>query len=275
MIEWLKLHGGRIGLVLLLGLVMYSVVRRMTPRLLRRTIVRQMKDQPEIEVTKRLDTLVGVINNTIGFAIGGFVIFTLLAEVGVNIGPALASLGIVGLAIGFGAQNLVRDVINGLFILVENQYGVGDVITVVGLSGLVQDVNLRRTIIRDLDGVVHVIPNGQISVASNFTKEFSRVNMNVSIPYGTDLDHVIELLNRIGSELARDPGWNEKIIKAPQVLRVDSLGTSGVEVKMCGDTLPGLQWEVTGELRRRIKNGFDREHIAIPYPQLDVHLARP
>ena len=198
------------------------------------------------------------------------VLFTVLGQVGVNIGPALASLGIVGLAISFGAQSLIKDLINGIFILMENQYAIGDVVRVGGISGLVEEVNLRRTVLRDLDGVVHFIPNSEISTASNFTKEYSRVNLNVSVAYGEDLDRVIDVINRVCSAMSEEPVWKQKIIKPPQVLRVDNLGDSGIEIKILGDTRPIMQWEVMGELRRRIKKEFDREGIEIPWPHMKV-----
>lgn len=272
MIEWLKLHGIRIILIVIVGVLGYFIFQKAVPRLVKRTIVLRMKDKPEIEVEKRSRTISRVISNTIGIIIVVLVLFTILAEVGINIGPALASLGIVGLAVGFGAQSLVKDLINGLFILIENQYGVGDVVKVAGITGLVEEVNLRRTILRDLDGIVHIIPNGEIGIASNFTKEYSRVNMNISVAYKEDLDQVIAVINQVCSKMAKEPEWKDKIIKTPQVLRVDALGASGVEIKILGDTLPIVQWDVMGELRKRIKKEFDREGIEIPYPHMKVYI---
>jgi small conductance mechanosensitive channel len=183
----------------------------------------------------------------------------------------VAGFGIAGIAIGFGAQSVVKDLIAGLFILLENQYSVGDVVRIADISGLVEEINLRRTILRDLDGVVHVVPNGEIRVASNFTQEWSRVNMNVSVGYGEDLDHVIEVLNRIGKEMAAEPYWGELIIGAPQVLRVDAFEDSGIAIKILGETKPIRQWDVMGELRLRIKKVFDEEGIEIPWPHTKVY----
>src|SRR4030043_1754813 len=154
----------------------------------------------------------------------------LLSEVGINIAPVLAGVGIIGLAIGFGAQSLVKDIISGLFILIENQYRKGDVVKIADVSGLVEDINLRRTVLRDLDGIVHVVPNGEIRVASNLTKEWSRVNMNVSVSYGEDLDRVIAVINRGGRELAEDPEWAPSILTPPRALGGDNLGGSGSEI---------------------------------------------
>jgi small conductance mechanosensitive channel len=271
MIEWIETHGIRIAIVVVLGFAGYLVVRRVVPRLIRRTIALRMKDKPETAVQKRSKTISYVITNTIAVIIGIIVLFTILAELGVNIAPALASLGIVGLAVSFGAQGLIKDIINGLFILAEDQYGIGDVVKVGNVTGLVEEINLRRTVLRDIDGTVHYIPNGEIGVASNFTKEYSRVNMNVAVGYGEDIDKVIAVINRVCESLASEDGWKDKIIKTPHVLRVDALGASGVEIKILGDTRPSMQWEVMGALRKRIKIAFDKEGIEIPWPHMKVY----
>jgi small conductance mechanosensitive channel len=273
MIEWFKLHGGRIVVVIILGSIIYFTLQKVIPRFIGRTVRMRMKRKPEIEIQKRSRTISNVITSTIGIMIGIVVLFTILAEVGINIGPALASLGILGLAISFGAQSLIKDLINGIFILVENQYGVGDVIRVGDIAGLVEEVNLRRTILRDLDGAVHYIPNNEINIVTNLTKEYSRVNMNVSVAYKEDLDKVIKIINRVCSNLADDKDWKDKIIKSPQVLRVNALGESGIEIKIVGDTLPLAQWDIMGELRKRIKKEFDKENIEIPFPHMKVYFA--
>jgi len=271
MIEWLKFHGGRIILVIVIAAIVYYILQKLIPRFVKRTVMLKMAGKPEEEVKKRSKTINNVIRGTLGFVIGAVVLFTVLAEVGVNIGPALASLGILGLAVSFGAQSLIKDLINGMFILIENQYGVGDVVKVSGIAGLVEEVNLRRTVLRDLDGIVHYIPNSEIAIASNFTKEFSRVNMNISVGYGEDLDRVITVINQVCTAMVAEKEWKDKIIKTPQVLRVDKLGDSGIEIKILGDTKPIAQWEVMGELRKRIKQTFDKENIEIPWPHMKVY----
>ena len=273
MIEWLKLHGIRIAIILFIGIIVYLLIQYFIPRFLKRSMMVRMQGKPDIEREKRTRTLSRVIKNTLAILIGILVLFTILAEIGVNIGPALASLGVLGLAIGFGAQSLVKDVINGIFILMENQYGIGDVVKISDVSGLVEEVNLRRTILRDLDGVVHYIPNGEIVIASNYTKEFSRVNLNISVSYESDLEHVIKVINDVCNKLAKDKKWQDKIIKAPQVLRVDKFGDSGIEIKIWGDTTPRAQWEIMGELRKRLKKAFDEKSIEIPYPHMKVYFA--
>jgi small conductance mechanosensitive channel len=195
----------------------------------------------------------------------------MLSEIGLNIAPMIAGVGVVGIAIGFGAQSLVKDIISGLFILLENQYRRGDVVKIAGTSGLVEDINLRRTLLRDLDGIVHSVPNGEISVSSNYTKSYSRVNLNISVGYNEDLDRAIAVINRVGMELAEDPAWSAQILKPPQVLRVDNLGDSGIDIKVTGDTKPVQQWAITGELRLRIKKAFDQEGIEIPWPHTKIY----
>ena len=225
-----------------------------------------MVGEPAIEVKKRIDTLSHVIYRTLLFVVLAVVVVTILPEFGVNAAALIAGLGLFGLAVGFGAQNLVKDIINGTFILVENQYGVGDVVTVGGITGVVQDINLRRTILRDMDGVVHSVGHGQVDITSNWTKSFSRVNLNVAVSYTTDLDRAIEVINGVGKELAEDPMYKGRIIDAPHVLRVDAFAESGIELKIIGDTAPIEQWTIMGELRLRLKKAFDAEGIEFPFP---------
>jgi moderate conductance mechanosensitive channel len=264
--DWLLTHGLRILLILALALVADLALRVIVPRVIRPTVARQMKGKPEEEIEQRSHTLIAVLRGSGRFVLVVWALFTILPELGVNVTPMLASVGIAGIALGFGAQSLVKDVLTGLFILVENQYSKGDVVTVAGISGQVEEVGLRRTVLRDLDGVVHHVPNSQIAVASNLTQEWSRVNLNVSVAYGEDLDKVFEVINRVGRELAADAEFGPLILKAPQVLRVEAFGESGISIKILGDTEPMRQWEVMGELRRRLIRAFLEEGIRVPFP---------
>lgn len=265
----------RIGVVILIGLITIWLLQRVISPVVRVAIREQMAGEPEIEVSKRINTLTSVLYRTLLFLVLAIVVVTILPEFGINATALIAGLGLFGLAVGFGAQNLVKDVINGTFILVENQYGVGDVVTAAGITGVVEDLNLRRTIMRDLDGTVHSIGHGQIDITSNWTKSYSRVNLNVRVPYDSDLDHVIEVINRVGKELAEDPDWRSKIIDPPHVLRVDALTESSIELKIIGDTAPIEQWGIMGELRLRLKKAFDAEGIYFPFPQRTVHVVPP
>jgi len=269
--NWLRLHGGRFALLFVLGLVLTLGVTIVIPRVINAAVFRSKAEQTEEELNKRAETLASVLTATAQVIIILVFAFMLLSELGLNITPILTGVGVVGIAIGFGAQSLVKDIIGGLFIIMENQYRKGDVVKIADVAGLVEDINLRRTVLRDLDGIVHVVPNGEIRVASDFTKGWSRVNMNISVSYGTDLDHAITVINRVGQELANDPKWAPLILKPPQVLRVDNLGDSGIDIKILGDTKPIEQWNIMGELRLRLKKEFDKEGIEIPWPHTKVY----
>lgn len=269
-LNWLLEHGSRILLIIAISVAVYYLLRHFVPIVVKRTVTGTMAGKPKSAIKKRTDTLSNIFIQTGMVFVGVVAIFTIVAELGINIAPALAGLGIAGIAVGFGAQSLVKDIFNGILILLENQYGIGDVVKIAGIAGLVEDVTLRRTVLRDLDGIVHSIPNSEIGAASNYTKEWSRVNMNISVGYGEDLDHVIEVINRVGKELAEDPDWAPRILKAPEVLRVDDFGDSGIALKILGETKPLAQWDVMGELRLRLKKVFDKEGIEIPWPHIKL-----
>jgi small-conductance mechanosensitive channel len=268
--ETIWTHGLRIIVVVVAVYVGLRLLRRALDPAIRAAVASQMEDQPEVEIEKRVDTLTHVAYRTaalVGFAVA---LLTVLPEVGINIGPLLAGAGIVGLAVGFGAQSLVKDTINGLFILVENQYGKGDVVNLAGVGGLVEDVNLRRTVLRDLDGAVHSIPNSEVTRSSNLTRGWSRVNMNVGVSYGEDLDQVMGVIDRVGREMAKDPDFGPLIITPPRALRVDAFSDSSIDIKVLGETQPIRQWDVMGELRKRLKRAFDEEGIEIPFPHRTI-----
>lgn len=266
LLAWAFAHVPRIVILLGLAYAAQKIIKRVLPRTLQAAISRGGCAEGPAELVKRCDTLAHVGVKTAVGAVWVVIGFMLLSEIEVDIAPILAGVGVVGIAIGFGAQALVRDVISGIFVLIENQYSRGDVVKVAGVTGLVESINLRRTVLRDLDGTVHHVPNGEIKVASNLTREWSRVNVNVQVSYDSDLDRVIEVINRVGQELAEDPAYGPLIVEAPKVLRVESFGESGIDIKILGVTQPIKQWEVAGELRRRLKRTFDQEGIEIPFP---------
>lgn len=189
-----------------------------------------------------------------------------------KIAPLLASAGVVGLALGFGGQYLIKDVISGLFIILENQYRIDDFIEAAGLSGKVEKITLRMTTLRDLDGNTHHIPHGEIKTVSNLSKTFSRVNLDIGVGYGSDIDKVAAVVNEVGEKLAADPEWKDSIIIAPRFLRVQELGDSSVVIKVLGDTKPSQQWAVSGEFRKRIFEAFKASNIEIPFPQRVLHV---
>ena len=268
--QWILEHGTRVLIILLVGFVLWYLLRKFLPVLAQRSMVKPKRGESREGMKKRADTIQSVFMGLGKILITLFVLFMILSELAVPIGPVLAGFGIAGIAVGFGAQYLIRDLIAGIFILLENQYRVGDVAKVADIAGLVEDITLRKTVLRDLDGIVHHIPNGEIKVASNYTRHFSRVNLDVSVSYGTDLDHAISVINRVGKEVAEDPNWSSRIKTPPQVLRVNKLGDSGIDIKILGDVKPIEQWNVMGELRYRIKKAFDAEGIEIPWPHTKV-----
>ena len=270
--DWLLQHGIRILIILVLALIVYFLIRRIVPRTVKPMLVKTMKGLPEVSIEKRATTLTRVFIATGGVVIIVIATFLILTEVGINITALIAGFGIAGIAVGFGAQHLVKDLIAGFFILIENQYNVGDVIRVAGVAGGVEAVNLRRTMLRDLDGTLHVVPNGEIRVTSNFTKMWSRAHLNISVAYKEDLDQVMAIIRTTWEEIANDPDWGEFLIsKTPWLLRVDEFGDSGIVIKVVGETQPIKQWDVMGELRRRIKKTFDEQGIEIPWPHTKVY----
>jgi len=269
-IDWLLEHGTRILIILVLGAGLWFAWKKFLPPLVRRTLVKTRGETKEA-IKKRTDTLFSVFLGAGRLLIIIVVIFMILSELDIPIAPALAGFGIAGVAIGFGAQYLIKDLIAGIFIILENQYRVGDWVMVADISGLVEEVHLRKTVLRDFDGTVHHVPNGEIRVASNFTRKFSRINLNISVAYDTDLDHAMDVINRVGDELAEDERWGKLIKGAPHALRVDNLGDSGIDIKILGNVNPMQQWAVMGELRLRLKKAFDAEGIEIPWPHTKVY----
>jgi len=274
-VTWLIEHGIPILIILAVGAVLWFALNKFLPPIVRRSVARTKYKESKEGLEKRTNTLLSIFKGMGRALIVIVAIMMILDEVGVPVAPVLAGFGIAGVAIGFGAQYLIRDLIAGIFIILENQYRMGDVVRVADIAGLVEGITLRKTVLRDLDGIVHHVPNGEIRVASNFTRHFSRVNLNISVGYGTDLDHAISVINRVGKELAEDEKWRKVIKTPPQVLRVDNLGDSGIDIKILGDVKPIEQWGVMGELRLRLKKAFDAEGIEIPWPHTKVYFGNP
>lgn len=220
------------------------------------------------EAKKRAHTLGNILRHALILVISFIALLMILGELGIQLGPLLATAGIGALAVGFGAQSLVKDVISGFFIILENQYRIGDAIEVAGVSGLVESVSLRRTVLRDLEGKVHTIPNGEIKIVSNLSKEWARSVLDVGISYREDVDHVLEILGQIGSELAAEEPWKSAILEPLQVFGVERFGDSQLVIRVVVKTVPLKQWEVGRELRKRIKIRFDEKGIQIPFPHL-------
>ena len=223
---------------------------------------------PQLQRTRTLLSLlrsVGVVLIVVIF------LFMTLNAMGVQLGPLLAGAGVVGLAVSFGAQSLVKDVISGLFMLFENQFGVGDVIRIEGVSGAVEEMTLRVVVLRDVYGVVHIVPNGEIKKVSNLTRSWARVVLDVGVAYREDADRVMAVLREVGEELYADEDWRPLLVEPVEVPGIEAFGDSAVTIRVWAKTLPLKQWDVARELRRRIKVRFDREGIEIPFPHQTVY----
>lgn len=267
--NWAIEIGPRILVVLAIAFFARLIIFKIIESAVRRVITQEEGVSIDAE-ERRENTLIRIINGTLHVVIWLVALMMILSEIGVEIGPILAAAGVAGIAVGFGGQYLIKDIISGFFIIIENQYKVGDVVCIGDNCGLVEDISLRMSTLRDLDGVAHHIPHGEVKQVSNMTKGFARVNMNIGVSYEDDIERVEEVINKLGKEMSLDPAWKGKIREAPKFLRIDSFGDSAVNVKILGDTEPLSQWEVAGELRKRIKIAFDKEGISIPYPQRTV-----
>lgn len=270
--DWMETHGLMLLLIVVAAIILQRISNHIIEKTVRKLVLRG--NRSEKDEVQREDTLIQVVESTVTILIWVTTALMLLSESGVAIGPLLAAAGIAGVAVGFGGQYLIRDIISGFFILIENQYRTDDVVCFDGTCGLVENMSLRMTTLRDLDGTVHHVPHGEIKKVSNLSKHFARVNMDIGVSYSSNLEHVIAVVNRVGQELADDPAWKDQIIKAPQFLRVDDFADSAVVIKILGDTLPLKQWDVSGELRLRLKIAFDKEKIEIPFPQRVIHSAK-
>lgn len=272
-IPWLLNHGIKIILIIIGGFIVNKIVQKFIERTVRMIVIADKNASANAEI-QREDTLIQIFSTTVKIVLISITLLMCLKEFGLEIAPILAAAGIVGLAFGFGGQYLIRDIISGLFIILENQYRIGDVVDFDSASGLVEQISLRKTTLRDLDGTVHHIPHGEIKKVSNLTKDFSRVNLNLGVSYSADLEHVISVVNQTGNSIAEDPNFKDFVIAAPQFLRVDEFADSSIIIKIIGETVPLKQWEVAGELRKRIKVAFDKEGIEIPFPQMVIHQAK-
>jgi small conductance mechanosensitive channel len=256
------------GVVLVLSYLGYRFVRLLTNRLEREVeeedpVLKRAREQ-------RARTIASLLNNVAAVIIAGTAALTILGVLGIEIKPLLTAAGVAGLAISFGAQSLVKDVLNGIFILVEGQFGIGDVIRIGETAGQVEKITLRATTLRDMEGVVHTFPNGEITRVSNLTKGWSRAVLDLRIGYREDIERATAVLDAIGQEFADDPQWGAMLLETPQVLGVQSLSESAVIVRFIAKTYPLQQWAVARELRKRIKARFEREGIEIPFPHMTL-----
>ncbi len=267
---WIDLHMISILVIIGFTLVARRILTAISVKLLSKTIRPDMYPT-ETDRKKRLKTLDSLVTGVVKVAVWVIAAMMIITELGVNTAPLLASAGIVGVALGFGAQSLVKDFVTGFFIILENQYRVGDVVTLSDVDGTVEDVTMRITILRDFEGHVHYIPNGQINVSTNKTQDYSSVFLKIGVAYDTDIDRLEHVINHVGEELAADADYKKNIKEVPKFSRITEFNDSSIEVLINGKVAAGKQWDVNGELRKRLKKAFDKNNIEIPFPQVVVN----
>ncbi|MCJ7541090.1 MAG: mechanosensitive ion channel family protein [Desulfobacterales bacterium] len=264
--------GLRISMLLLFAWVVMKLIQKFLQRL-EKHLIQKSEDEgePPSESEKRIETIVRVIKQACLIALWLTFGLVTLKEFGVEIGPIIVSAGVVGLAIGFGAQNLVRDIIAGFFIILENQIRVGDVAILNGTGGLVEKINFRTTVLRDLGGVVHIFPNGIITTLSNLTNGWSAYVFDIGVAYKENTDHVIEVMQEVGKTMREDEKFGKSMLEDLDVFGVDKFDDSSIVIKGRIKTKPIKQWEVGREFLRRVKYAFDENNIEIPFPHRSIY----
>lgn len=277
MVEWLKTDGiewlRTTGLKILVVLILMFVAVKAGRFIVRRFGERRKKGKGQ-EFKKRMDTLIDITGDVLMIIIVIVAGMTIMNQLGIKVGPLLAAAGVVGVAVGFGAQHIIKDVINGFFILLDDQIRVGDVVDVGGKAGIVEKVTLRLTILRDLAGNVHFVRNGEITLVTNMTKEYSRYVFEIGVAYREDVDEVIRAVKAVDEDLRNDPAYKEDILEPIEILGLDQFANSAVVIKARTKTKPIKQWAVGREFNRRLKKKFDEEDIEIPFPHITLYMGQ-
>jgi len=263
----------RIAIILILAWAASGVIRKLLKKFREHLLAAsEQRLESALEASKRIDTITRLVRQAILIALWVIVALIVLKEIGIEIGPILAGAGVAGLAVGFGAQNLVRDVISGFFFIIENQVRVGDVAVINGTSGLVERINFRTIVLRDLAGAVHVFPNGTVNTLSNMTKDWSAYVFDIGVAYKEDTDRVVRIIAEVGAGMKEDPAYRDHMLDVPEIFGVDKFGDSAVVIKGRIRTRPIQQWVVGREFLRRLKYAFDAEKIEIPFPHRSLYL---
>src|SRR6056297_2443605 len=272
-VNWIVNEGPAIVILLILLFitlkVLYISIRRLNKLLINRATKSESLDTQE--ASKRINTLMNILKGIGKILIWSIFLMILLKKFNIDIGPILAGAGILGLAVGFGAQELVRDIISGFFILLENQVRAGDVAIINGTGGLVEKIELRTITLRDFSGVVHVIQNGKIDSLANMTKEWSAIVFDIGVAYKEDVDEVIKVMQEVGEKMLKDPDYTDKIKEPLEIFGLDKFDDSAIIIKARLKTNPGEQWSLGREYRRRLKKAFDEKDIEIPFPHTTVY----
>jgi small conductance mechanosensitive channel len=252
--------------------ILHFIIRFLMNRLSRFLIDRAAKTEKlTMEKEKRVTTINNIFKRVAFLVFWGIGLMILLGQLGVNIAPILTGLGVFGLAVSFGAQTLVKDIISGIFILIENQIRVGDVAIINGVGGLVEEINLRTTVLRDLEGIVHVFPNGFINTLSNMTKEWSACVLDINIAYKEDPERVMEIMKEVEEDLRKDAEYGDLILEPMEIFGLDSFADSSMVIKGRIRTLPLKQWTIARQYRIRLKKAFDKNKIEIPFPHVSLY----
>jgi len=272
-IDWLITVAPSILLLIVLLFISLKFLNILIRRTRKLVIHRAEKNEKinTLEAEKRINTLLDILKGVGKILIWSIFIMILLKKLGIDIGPILAGAGILGLAVGFGAQELVRDFISGFFILLENQVRAGDVAIINGTGGLVEKIELRTMTLRDFSGVVHVFQNGKINSLSNMTKEWSAIVFDIGVAYKEDVDAVIKVMQEVGEKMINEPEYKELVSQPLEIFGLDQFGDSAVVIKARLKTTPGEQWRLGREYRKRLKKAFDEKGIEIPFPHTTVY----
>jgi moderate conductance mechanosensitive channel len=287
LVENLVSPGLMIVFILFLGLVATGIARRGISRTAERMksddgVGRRLKTKvaggkrptaaEQMRRAQRADALGALARSVATTVIWVIVVTMALGQLGIQLGPLIAGAGIVGVALGFGAQDLVKDFLSGVFMLIEDQFGVGDIIDAGEAAGVVEGISLRSTRVRDIDGTLWHIPNGEIRRVGNMSQEFARAMLDIGVAYGADVDAAADIIERVAVEMSSEPDYENVFLDVPEILGVERLGTDSVDIRLLIKTQPAKQWAVSRELRRRIKNAFDAAGVEIPFPQRTVWL---
>lgn len=250
--------------IILILIISYGIIQFGTKFLalfIHRTVGRIRTDASEEDVKKRQDTLISMFSTVLKVLVWLTAGFTILRRMGIDLTPLLAGASVLGVALGFGAQSIIKDLFSGLFIIIENQYRVGDVVDIEGAAGSVEQITIRSTVIRDADGNVHYLPNGTVAHVINKTMGYSKVNFAIAVTADTNVDELSEIINGIGEKLAKEEKWKDKVLEPPHFLNIGNFTDTALEARIIGKTQPSQQWAVTGELRKRLLAAFAKHNI--------------
>jgi len=267
--QWLGNHFLNILIILILGYAARVLLTKLVRNIVKQT-VRHDLFPTETDRKKRLQTLDGLVGAIVKVCVWVVVVVMLINELGINTGPLIASAGIIGIVVGFGAQTLIRDFTSGLFIIAENQYRVGDTIEINNITGVVEEITIRTTVLRDINGFLHHIPNGSIEVTTNMTMDYAKLHENITVETDTDIEQLEHVINHVGEQLAAKPEMHKIIVEPPKFVRVTGFNNEGLAVKIIGKTTPGDQWKVQGEFYKQLKKAFEKHGIKVPHQPLAV-----